>query len=46
MSVLEISTNSIEFKHLFFAKVTSEEVNLVIVKGLLDVKHVDTVASL
>ena len=34
------------FMHLFFAKVTSEEVNLFIVKGRLDVKHVDIVASL
>ena len=32
--------------HLFFTKVTSEEMNLLIVKGLLDVKHVDIVASL
>ena len=31
---------------LFFAEVSGEEVDLLIVKGLLDVKHVDSVASL
>ena len=31
---------------LFFAEVSGEEVDFLIVKGLLDVKHVDSVASL
>ena len=34
------------FSYLFFAKIACEEVNLFIVKGLFDIKHVDTVASL
>lgn len=37
-------TNS--FTHLFIAKVTCEEMHLLILKALLDVKHIDAVASL